>query len=152
MGRCHSVAKSRHRGIAASRHRTPQKLKSPKYPNISFFNGYYTIILFSSHIYFIKWGVSVSVSVSELCDAPIWSQSFRFAQTDGIYSIYSIRNIRNIRNIHEREGGGGGGGGGRRIFRILKLCMKQNILVQKKKEEEKVETSTSTSIRIYRSI
>ena len=71
-----------------SGHHAAQKLKSQK--NI-FFNGNCTMVICSSHWIFIQWGVVVF----ELCDAPFWSQSFRFAQTDGIYCRVNV-NVKNV--------------------------------------------------------
>ena len=43
------------------------------------------MVLCSPHFIFIEWGVAVFA----LRGAPFWSQSFRFAQTDGIREQYA---------------------------------------------------------------
>ena len=70
MGQIHFHSKSGHHAA--------QKLKRQ---NNIFFNGNCTMVICSSHWIFIEWGVAVF----ELCDAPFWSQTFRFAQTDGTH-------------------------------------------------------------------
>ena len=60
-----------------SGHHAAPKLKRQ---NNIFFNGDCTMIICSPHYIFIEWGVAVF----ELRDVPFWSQTFCFAQTDGI--------------------------------------------------------------------
>ena len=67
-----------------SGHHAAQKLKRQ---NNIFFNGNCTMVICTSHSIFIEWGVAVF----ELCDAPFWSQTFRFAQTDGMLYTRMVR-------------------------------------------------------------
>ena len=75
-----------------SGHHTTQKLKSQK--NI-FFKGQCTMVLCTAHYIFIEWGVAVF----ELRGAPFWSQTFRFAQTDG--TRIETSSIGNVPELHD---------------------------------------------------